>query len=299
MIPQTTRCGLWTLLCQTAFAGLAASSSGSTIVSFDSSKGPILVRLFDAVTPNTVDNFLSYAEPGRYDGTFIHRSPPDFVVQGGGFALNGSIFDAESILTDNDVPIGDEPGLTNVPGTLAPAKNSFGATSQWYFNIGDNTFLDAQGFSVFGRTVGGSQTVVQAINSLDLVNASVAENAPGEDFDELPVKSLAAVQSKGDINPEDAVMINAVTVMDFPAGDYNFDGVVSLADLAVWEVQQGGTLHVGEYIAGVTPTEMDADGNGDGRVDLADRAIWQQNVPEPAALLVLAAVAPLIGRRRQ
>ncbi|MEN1682183.1 MAG: peptidylprolyl isomerase [Planctomycetota bacterium] len=296
------------------FTLLTGSAAASTIISINTTEGPIFVRLFDEVTPNSVDNFLSYAEPGRYESTFIHRSPPGFVIQGGGFRMTDSIFDAEGIVTEADVPIGDEPGLTNVRGTLAFAKNSLGATSQWFFSIGDNSFLDAQDFTVFGRVIVGTMVFVDNINLLELVDAGVAENSPGEDFDELPIRtSLSTVQENGDVTPDDAVMVSGVTIFNFAQGDYNFDGQVSLADYEVWERQFGASLHIDEYVAGQTLTDMEADGNGDGRVDVADYTIWRDAfsaasgaataAPEPTtaalALLGLIAVSSgCISRRR-
>jgi cyclophilin family peptidyl-prolyl cis-trans isomerase len=44
--------------------------------------------LFDTVAPGTVTNFLNYVNRGDYEDTFIHRSVPGFVVQGGGFKFD-------------------------------------------------------------------------------------------------------------------------------------------------------------------------------------------------------------------
>jgi len=47
------------------------------------SKGPILLELFEDHAPNTVANFISLAESGYYDGTRFHRIRPKFMAQGG------------------------------------------------------------------------------------------------------------------------------------------------------------------------------------------------------------------------
>lgn len=261
--------------------------------------GNIDVRLFNAATPLSVANFLNYVTSNRYSGTFIHRVPQsasggsaDFVVQGGGFLLNNSIFAATGIVTDP--PIGNEPGISNIRGTLAFAKNSAGATSQWFFNIGDNSSLNAQNFTVFGRVLGTGMNVVDAINDLPTVNATSAQNAPGEDFDEIPVTDLAKVLSQNDIKNSEAVMVNSVAIRVLPAGDYDFNGTVNALDYATWKADFGSTTNVA------------ADGNGNGRVDTADYAIWRNTfvagggsigigglqVPEPATAL-LAAVGAL------
>lgn len=300
--------------------GLSAEvTRASTIVRFDTSVGDVDVRLFDSATPNSVANFLNYVTSDRYVDTFIHRVPQlpstqgggtsNFVVQGGGFKLNNSIFAAEGIVTD--APIGDEPGLTNLPETLAFAKNSLGATSQWFFNIGSNTFLDNQDFTVFGRVIRNTMTTVNTINNLPTVDASVAEEPfSGEDFDEIPVTDLQAVLAQQDITNSEAVIINSVTVLDFDPADYNFDGTVNNADLAVWETQVGSSLYITDHASGSPTTFADADGNGDGRIDGQDYLLWQQNfgnttasistisIPEPAslALAALSLLAILLRR---
>jgi peptidyl-prolyl cis-trans isomerase A (cyclophilin A) len=275
-----------------AVAFLAARAE-ATVVRFETSVGNITVRLFDAATPLSVANFLNYSTSNRYDATFIHRVPQSagasshFVIQGGGFKLNNSIFQAAGITTD--APVLNEPGISNLRGTLSYAKGSDpnSATSQWFFNVGNNTFLDQPGngaFTAFGRVVGNGMTVVDAIDNLEVINAGVAQNAPGEDFDEIPVLDLDKVLAQQDVTNADAVMINDVKTLNVPAGDYNFDGKVDGADLTVWKTDFGSTL------------KAEADGNGDGVVNGADLLVWQrtfgQNFGVPAAAAIAAVPEP-------
>lgn len=289
-----------------------ASMAHGTIVRFTTSVGNVDVRLYDTLTPNSVANFLNYVETDRYEGTFIHRVPQfkgpnnsnlgsqHFVVQGGGFLLNNSIWAASGIATD--APIGDEFHLSNTRGTLAFAKNAQGATSQWFFNVGDNSFLDDSNFTVFGRVLGSGMTVIDTIDNLPAVNAAAAESPnTGEDFDEIPIRNPL---TQNTITSNEAVMIS-VSTLDFAAGDYNFDGVVDAADYVVWR----NTLN--------STTNPAADGNGNGVVDMADYIIWQETfgqaggpglvlgaglqpaaVPEPSigTLLMLAVAASVCYR---
>jgi cyclophilin family peptidyl-prolyl cis-trans isomerase len=50
--------------------------------------GFVEIELFDTVAPETVANFLNYVNAGDYDGTFIHRNVPDFILQMGGFIFD-------------------------------------------------------------------------------------------------------------------------------------------------------------------------------------------------------------------
>lgn len=161
------------------------------------------VELFDQAgpgrtrtTPLTVANFLGYVDRGDYTNTIIHRSArtltnDPFVVQGGGFR-------APTVASNlpGGVPptiaarpaVANEPGNTNVRGTIAMAKvgsDPNSATNQWFVNLGDNSAnLDFQngGFTAFGRVLGGGMTAVDAM-------AAVPTYDFGPPFGDLPVRN--------------------------------------------------------------------------------------------------------------
>jgi len=129
---------------------------GAEIVELETNMGSICLELLSADAPGTVDNFVGYVERGDYDGTFLHRSMPDFIVQGGGFGLGADneivpvlqrdpivnepcIRDTEIPFMGETIEICSERG--NEPGTVAMAKLADGpdsATSQWFINLDDN-----------------------------------------------------------------------------------------------------------------------------------------------------------------
>jgi cyclophilin family peptidyl-prolyl cis-trans isomerase len=141
-----------------------------TFVQFRTVFGDIEVELYDQDKPVTVQNFLRYVQSGRYENEFSHRLIPGFVLQGGGYQLaNNAIVTIPAY-----PPIPNEFGVgrqfSNVFGTLAMAKlggNTNSATSQWFFNLTNNAFLDAADtnhfFVVFGH-------VIQGTNVLDIFN---------------------------------------------------------------------------------------------------------------------------------
>ena len=146
----------------------------------------ILIELFDANTPydrpQTVANFLNYVNDGDYDSVYIHRSPPNFVVQGGGFAFSNL-----GVHIPTDAPVQNEPGISNTRGTIAMAKvggDPDSATSEWFFNVvdnsGGNASLDTQngGFTVFGRAIGSSMNLIDGINDLPTRTVNPALGAP-------------------------------------------------------------------------------------------------------------------------
>jgi cyclophilin family peptidyl-prolyl cis-trans isomerase len=147
-------------------AGPSPAANSSPRVKMVTSLGTIIIQLNAKAAPRTVDNFLSYVKDGFYDGTIFHRVIAGFMIQGGGF-------DAHMKRRPTRAPIINEAdnGLSNRTGTIAMARTSdpHSATSQFFINAKDNTFLDhhsktAQGwgYCVFGRVVKG-MNVVRAI----------------------------------------------------------------------------------------------------------------------------------------
>ncbi len=138
------------------------------------------LALFDAETPATVANFLSYIEAGLYTDNFFHRSVPGFIIQGGGFRfLDATTFD----IVPPSPPVRNEPGISNLRGTIAMAKlghDPHSATSQWFINLADNSSnLDLQngGFTVFGRVLGSGMAVADEIAALPAYNATSVHTA--------------------------------------------------------------------------------------------------------------------------
>jgi cyclophilin family peptidyl-prolyl cis-trans isomerase len=179
----------------------------ATTVRMQTTLGPIDVVLYDTAAPRTVANFLTYVNSGAYKNSFIHRSVPGFVIQGGGFAWD----DASATVVNVPVnsPVANEFSVTrsNVRGTIAMAKlgsDPNSATSQWFINLGDNAAnLDTQngGFTVFGQVTLDSMTIVDAIAQLPLANA-------GSPFDSLPIVGTVTSNT---IEKKNLVIVSAAT----------------------------------------------------------------------------------------
>ena len=175
------------------------------------SEGPFNMQLLPESAPKTVTNFLRYVTNGAYRDLIVHRSVPGFVVQTGGFYLDG--FSPESVATFPAVT--NEFSLSNLRGTVAMAKvggNPNSATSQWFVNLADNTDLDTNngGFTVFARVMGGGMSNVDRIAALGVYNASSINPA----FDELPLKNYST--NSGSISIGNLVTIS--NVIKLPGG---------------------------------------------------------------------------------
>ena len=127
--------------------------------------GTIIVELFPDKAPKTVANFLQYVKDGFYNGTIFHRVIDGFMIQTGGFGpgLSQKVTRA---------PIENEAknGLRNTRGTIAMARTSdpHSASSQFFFNVADNDFLNYNaptpagwGYCVFGQVAEGTHVLDQ------------------------------------------------------------------------------------------------------------------------------------------
>lgn len=133
------------------------------IVELQTTMGTIVLELNPEKAPKSVENFLSYAKEGFYEGTIFHRVINHFMVQGGGYTK-------EYEKKPTRAPVVNEAanGLKNVRGTVAMARTGDpdSATSQFFINVKDNHFLDyrpstsgGSGYTVFAKVIKGMETV--------------------------------------------------------------------------------------------------------------------------------------------
>src|SRR5258708_21452456 len=76
-------------------------------VTIDSSKGPFAMDLMPSLAPVTVNNFVSLARQGYYDGLTFHRYVEGFVIQGGDPTGTGSGGPGDKFA--------DQPGMAGYP----------------------------------------------------------------------------------------------------------------------------------------------------------------------------------------
>jgi peptidyl-prolyl cis-trans isomerase B (cyclophilin B) len=133
------------------------------VVIMKTSMGDIKIELDPEKAPVTVKNFLDYVDSKYYNGTIFHRIISNFMIQGGGLTPNMH-------QKKTKMPIKNEAynGLSNKRGTVAMARTNIvdSATSQFFINVKDNTFLDHKdksaqrfGYCVFGKVIDGMDVV--------------------------------------------------------------------------------------------------------------------------------------------
>ena len=193
------------------------------------------VVLFDQEgqgAPLTVQNFLNYVNDGDYVNTIIHRSVPGFIVQGGGFTVDGlaNVLDnpASAIgVIPADPPVVNEFSAerSNLRGTIAMAKlggNPDSATNQWFFNLADNSDnLDNQngGFTVFGEVL--SQSDLDNLDAIASVEIFDGRGFFGQGaFSDLPL-IIDDPENPALTGDENFVRYNNITVAQEPELTYS------------------------------------------------------------------------------
>lgn len=153
------------------------------------SRGPILLELFEDHAPNTVANFMSLAESGYYDGTRFHRVLPKFMAQGG----DPNSRDGASGQAGSGGPgynIKDEHTLDDIrfhfAGSLSMAKTAAANTggSQFFLTHLPTSHLDGR-HTVFGRIVDGLDIARAIEKDDDIVTVVVIRK---RDHEYLPDK---------------------------------------------------------------------------------------------------------------
>lgn len=139
--------------------------------------GKITVRLLPEVAPATVDNFVSLAESGFYDGLTFHRFQPGFVMQGGDPNGNGS-GDGSHVIKGEFAANGVNNTLSHTRGVLsmaragwsADAKDPYGyntASCQFFIVLQDSAKASLDGlYAGFGYVTEGMEIVDRIGNDL-------------------------------------------------------------------------------------------------------------------------------------
>ncbi len=126
-------------------------------VEIKTSKGTIVVELFENEAPNTVANFVSLVEKGFYNGTPFHRVLPDFMAQGGDPTGSGSGGPGHTIKCE----CYEENHRVHFRGSMSMAhagKDTGG--SQFFLTFRPTSHLNAK-HTVFGRIIEGMDVLAK------------------------------------------------------------------------------------------------------------------------------------------
>ena len=121
--------------------------------------GVMKVELYPDKAPNTVNNFLSLAGKGFYDGLIFHRVISGFMIQGGdpeGTGMGGPGYSIKGEFRKNRF----QNDLSHKRGviSMARAMNPNSAGSQFFIMHDDAPHLDG-GYAAFGKVIEGIEAV--------------------------------------------------------------------------------------------------------------------------------------------
>ena len=124
----------------------------------------IKVELYPKIAPVTVNNFISLANKGFYDGVIFHRVIPGFMIQGGdpqGIGVGGPGYRIKGEFAAN----GFENKLKHTTGVISMARSSHpdSAGSQFFIMVDDAPHLDGQ-YAAFGKVIEGIEEVQRIVN---------------------------------------------------------------------------------------------------------------------------------------
>lgn len=143
------------------------------VVLMKTNKGDIKINIALKDAPITGQNFIDLVNKGFYNGLIFHRHEPGFCLQGGcpqgtGFGGSGKNIKLEIV-----------PHLKHdKEGVIAMARSDDpnSASSQFYFTLGNASFLDGN-YAVFGRIADeeGLKVLKQLGKGDKMVNVSVQQ----------------------------------------------------------------------------------------------------------------------------
>lgn len=167
------------------FQSTTPAFANDPVVCLNTTKGPIYIRIFVGMVPNTGGAFLDLVQRGFYSGSAFHRVE-DWCIQGGG--PNGN---------PNGVFVHPESGQVrrlrleinrnlshSGPGVVAMARTQDrnSASCQFYITKKQTRFLDGN-YAIFGGVVQGMNTVYaigrgDGILSAEIVSSGASQPAP-------------------------------------------------------------------------------------------------------------------------
>lgn len=192
---------------------LRAPEKGDIVATMKTNMGDITIRLFPKEAPKTVENFVTHAKNGYYNGLIFHRVIKDFMIQGGdptGTGMGGESIWGRSFEDEFD------PALHNLRGSLSMA------------NAGPNTngsqFFIVQANSVPANMLGQMKQMSDSFPE-DIVNAyAELGGTPWLDFRHTVfgqvtdgmdvVDAIANVKTAGADKPVEPVVIEAIEIAE-------------------------------------------------------------------------------------
>jgi peptidyl-prolyl cis-trans isomerase B (cyclophilin B) len=147
---------------------MTIDTSKQYVVTMKTERGNLVLELFAADAPKTVNNFVFLAREGFYDNTIFHRVIAGFVVQGGDPTGTGS--------GDPGYKFADEfSNRKHLTGTLSMANSGANTNgSQFFICYAPQPHLDGV-HSVFGQLTSGMGVMLKIKQGDKLIKVTIEE----------------------------------------------------------------------------------------------------------------------------
>jgi peptidyl-prolyl cis-trans isomerase A (cyclophilin A) len=182
-------------------AGLTAKAPDQYEVTFKTTAGDFVVQVTRAWAPLGADRFYNLVKHGYFTDAAFFRVVPGFVVQ---FGLNANpalnkVWEKASI-KDDPVTQSNHSGYITFATAGANTR-----TTQLFINLGDNTRLDAMGFSAFGQVTTGMDIVQKVYSGYGESPDQAAITAEGKPYLDKNFPKLDHIISATVTSPAPAV----------------------------------------------------------------------------------------------
>ena len=186
-------------------------ADNEALVVMNTTLGPIKIKLFPEIAPKAVENFLTHAENGYYDGIIFHRVMEDFMIQGGDPTGTGT--GGESIFGGSfEDEFSEE--VFHLRGALSMA-NAGPSTNGSQFFIVQSTQFD---MGSLNKKVDYPEEIVEAYvemgGTAHLDHAHTVFGQVVEGMDTVDkIATVEAIQSR----PVDDVVIESIEILQNPS----------------------------------------------------------------------------------
>lgn len=194
----------------TKFPQIDLANARGPQVTIETSMGTIQLQLFPEQAPKTVENFVTHAKAGYYDGLTFHRVIPNFMIQGGD--PTGTGMGGESIWGQ---PFEDEfsQELYNLRGAVSMANAGPNTNGSQFFIVQDKDMTEQMQGQM--KDAGFPEEIVDAYKDggtpwLDFRHTVFGQVIQGMDV----VDAIAKVKTDASDQPATPVTMDKVTVED-------------------------------------------------------------------------------------
>lgn len=203
---------------------LEKPKAGDTVAVMETSEGTIKIRFFPEAAPKAVENFITHAKQGYYNGLTFHRVINDFMIQGGdplgtgtgGESIYGSAFEDEF-----------SNKLFNIRGSLSMANSGPDTNgSQFFINQkGSSTKFDWESL-----TKNFEQYKAAVSSQWESYKDAYLSEASGSDDDIIKNYRYALSSAYGNVTDMTRVSEEVKKLYDENGGNINLDGAFNDLD---------------------------------------------------------------------